>query len=118
MADYGAPGSYLTLEEGTPVFSSDGARFGVVAHVLAVPDEDIFDGIVVETDAGHRFADAPQVDEIYEHGVALTLTMDEAARLPEPSENPAAMSVDPDDTVGRSINEKLRRAWDVLSGNY
>ena len=34
--DLGAPASYLTLNEGTPVFSSDREQIGVVEHVLAL----------------------------------------------------------------------------------
>ena len=49
MADRGAPMSYLTLEEGTPVLASDGTEVGRVEHVLADADADIFDGLVVHT---------------------------------------------------------------------
>jgi hypothetical protein len=45
--DLGAPGSYMTLTPGVAVLSSDGPRPGTVAHVLAEPKQDIFDGIVV-----------------------------------------------------------------------
>lgn len=48
MPDHGEPASYLTLGEGTPVYSSDAAEIGRVLHVLAVPDDDIFDGIVIK----------------------------------------------------------------------
>jgi hypothetical protein len=123
MADLGAPRSYLTLEPGTPVYGSDGARIGVVEHVLAVPDEDIFDGIVVKIHDGlledeRRFADAPLVDEIYERGVALSIPAAGAERLPAPSANPAALDAGPDDTVPDRLSDKLRRAWDLVSGNY
>ena len=47
--DLGAPISYLALEEGTAVFAADGDEVGHVAHVLAVEEEDIFDGIVIST---------------------------------------------------------------------
>lgn len=118
MPDYGQPASYLTLAEGTPVCTSDGTQIGTVTHVLAVEEEDIFDGLVIATHAGHRFVDAPHVQEIYERCVVLALSPDEASRLPEPSENPAAMSVDVDDTTPDGLSGKLRRAWDLISGNY
>jgi uncharacterized protein YrrD len=115
--DLGAPGSYMTLAEGVPVYSSDGRRLGIVEHVLAEPDKDIFDGIVIDA-GGHRFVDAPEVESIHEKGVVLTLDATSAERLPEPGANPATMSVDPDDAVEGELERKLRRAWDVISGRY
>ena len=116
--DLGDPGSYLTLSDGTPVLSSDGRRIGDVRHVLADAEEDVFEGLVVETGRGPRFADASLVDAIHERGVVLTADAEAAARLPEPSENPPAMTATPDDTVPDDIGDKLRRAWAWLSGNY
>jgi hypothetical protein len=120
--DLGAPGSYLTLSAGVPVYSSDGQRLGEVEHVLAEPDKDIFDGVVFDASplpGGHRFVDAPQVDEIYERGVVLALDADSAEeRLHRPGPNPAAMSASPDDATESDLERKLRRAWDLISGNY
>jgi hypothetical protein len=117
--DSGAPMSYLTLESGTPVFASDGAEVGRVAHVLAVPEADIFDGLVVTMRrGGHRFVDAPQVADIAEGGVTLTVGGAAVEGLPQPSENPAEMSADPEDTAESDLTRKLRRAWDLISGNY
>jgi hypothetical protein len=117
MDDLGAPGSFLTLAKGTPVLTSDGERIGEVAHVLAAEEEDIFDGIVVAAVAGgHRFVDAPQVEEIYERGVVLNIDAGEAAGLPEPSANPAAMEVGPADLGKTEMKDRLRRAWQVLKG--
>ena len=102
--DLGAPVSYLTLEEGTTVFTADGEEVGQVAHVLADEENDIFDGIVISHGLGrHTFADAEQVGEIHERGVVLILTAAEAEALPEPSENPAVMQDDaaePDGLAG------------------
>jgi hypothetical protein len=117
--DLGAPVSYLTLEQGAAVLSADGEELGDVAHVLADEENDIFDGIVISQGLGrHTFADAEQVAEIYERGVVLTLTAPEAEALPEPSENPAVMEDDPSEPEGSPVADKLRRAWDLLSGNY
>jgi uncharacterized protein YrrD len=119
--DLGAPGSYMTLTPGVPVYSSDGRELGQVEHVLAEPDKDIFDGIVIDTSVlpgGNRFVDAPEVDGIHERGVVLAMDAAAAEALPEPSENPAAMSADPDDTAESDLQRKLRRAWDLISGNY
>ena len=116
MIDFGGPASYLTLEPGTPVLSSDGVEVGKVAHVLADAEEDIFDGLVIDTDAGPRFADAPLVDELHERGVVLTVPSDEIPRLPDPTANPASLDAGPDDVVPDDLSDKLRRAWDLLSG--
>jgi PRC-barrel domain len=116
--DVGNPASYLVLEEGTPVLSSDGREVGTVEHVLADPDADVFDGVIVDMRGGHRFADADQVDAIYERGVVLRLDAAEAERLPRPSANPATLDTTPDDVVPDALRDKLRRAWDYLSGRY
>jgi hypothetical protein len=119
--DLGNPASYLVVADGTPVLSSDGREVGKVEHVLADADSDVFDGVIVDMRAGpggHRFADATQVDAIYERGLVLAMTAGAAEQLPEPSENPATLEASPDDTTPDDLNDKLRRAWDYLSGNY
>jgi uncharacterized protein YrrD len=117
--DLGDPISYLTLEEGTPVFGADGEEVGHVSHVLADEEEDVFDGIVIAHGPGHHaFADADQVAAIHEHGVTLTVAAAEAESLPRPAANPAVMEDDPADTGKSSLEDKLRRAWDLVSGDY
>ena len=81
--DLGNPVSYLVLADGTPVLSSDGEEIGTVEHVLAVADADVFDGVIVDMRAGpggHRFADADQVEAIYERGVVLSVDAAAAER--------------------------------------
>jgi len=123
MDDLGAPSSYLTLAEGTAVYSSDGQDLGKVEHVLADTDADIFDGLVIDRSVlpgGHRFVDATQVDEIYEGGAVLTVDAAGAERLPEPGKSPGSIEVTGDDFVEREwddeLEAKLKRAWDFLSG--
>jgi hypothetical protein len=119
VPDLGDPTSYLELDDGLPVFSSDGEELGSVEHVLADADADVFDGLVIDARrGGHRFADATQVERLYTGGVVLTLTAAEAERLPEPSENPGVMEADPDDVTPDDLGDKLKRAWDRISGNY
>ena len=121
MRDLGDPTSYLELPDGVPVLTSDGEEIGSVEHVLADPDADVFDGIVIDGRAGpggHRFVDATQVDRLYAGGVVLTLDAVAAEALPEPSENPAVLEADPDDTAPDDLGDKLKRAWAWLSGNY
>ena len=119
--ELGDPISYMTLEAGTPVFSRDGERVGAVEHVLADANVDVFDGIVIDVRSGPggwRFADAPEVESIHQHGVVLTLDADAVERLPEPSENAAMMEATPDDATPDDLGDKLRRAWDYISGRY
>jgi hypothetical protein len=119
--DLGPPVSYLVLEKGTPVYSSDGQKVGTVEHVLGDADADVFDGVIVDTSAGpggHRFVDAPHVDRIHEDGVVLSMDGSEAEDLPEPAPGPGELDVNPADAEESPLQEKLRRAWDYLSGNY
>lgn len=86
MDDLGAPLSYLVLEKGVPVYSSDGQRLGRVVRVLSAPEANMFDGIIFDTKAGpggHRFVDAPEVGQIYERGVVLTIDAVGAESLPK-----------------------------------
>ncbi len=119
VTDYGEPTSYLALDRGVDVFSSDGERLGTVEHVLADEGEDIFDGLVIDArlgPGGMRFVDAPQVGSLHERGVVLTLTAAEAEGLHEPSENPAVLeNHGVEDSEGR-LQHKLKRAWEVISG--
>jgi uncharacterized protein YrrD len=118
--DLGQPISYEALRRGTPVYSSDGDQIGKVSHVLAVPEEDVFDGVVIgEHPFGeeHRFADADDVDAIYDNGLVLKLSRAECERLPKPSANPAVMRDDPAESKADLRHEKLMRAWDLISGN-
>jgi hypothetical protein len=50
--------------------------------------------------------------------VVLKLNRNAAEKLPEPSQNPAAMEAEPDDVTPDGLDGKLKRAWDYLSGNY
>lgn len=122
MPDLGQPSSYLSLSKGAECFSCDGQKVGAVEHVLAVPEDDIFDGIVLDTSVlpgGHRFVDADQVEEIFERGVLLKIDSAAAEALPEPSANPAAMEVSADDVAASDegkLKQKLHRAWEMISG--
>jgi hypothetical protein len=85
VADLGQPGSYLTLEPKTPVFSSDGEEVGRVERIAEAPDADIFDGFVLRSAAAaDRYVKAEQIEEIFERGVVLTIDAEHARALPEP----------------------------------
>jgi len=47
----GRPVAYLVVTDGTPVYDKHGERVGVVEHVLADEDLDIFHGLVVHPSA-------------------------------------------------------------------
>lgn len=79
--DLGQPTSYLMLEPGARVYSSDGEQVGRVREVRADPEADIFDSLVVERGhlgRGERLVPAAEVEEIFERGVLLAI---EAARF-------------------------------------
>src|SRR3954454_14700540 len=119
MQDLGEPTSYLVVDKGVPVYSSDGENLGRVVRVLSAPNIDVFDGIVFDTTAGpggHRFVDAPEVGEIFENGVVLKIDAAVAATLSPPGANPGALSVNPADLAGPRSRGVLGRAWDRLSG--
>jgi hypothetical protein len=119
VEDLGAPASYLTLEEGAAVYSSDGQHLGKVEHVLADADLDLFDGVVLDKSVlpgGHRFVDADQVDEIYERGMVLSVDAASAQSLPEPAPSAGGIEVGPDDMVPDEKRDKLHRAWNRISG--
>jgi hypothetical protein len=108
--------SYRVLERGTPVETSDGQPVGQVKLVMEVRSKDIFDGIIVTTPTGDRFVDAPEVGEIYEQLVILTIDGATAALLPKPGENPGAISVSAQDLAGSSLRGSARRMWRRISG--
>lgn len=119
--DLGEPASYEVLSAGTPVYSSDEQQIGKVSHVLADEREDVFDGIIISEHIfgeEHRFVDADDVQAIFERGVLLKLDRAACEQLPKPSANPAVMRDDPAESSSEFRNQKLRRAWDRISGNY
>ena len=89
QSDPGRPIAYQALAVGTAVHDREGERVGAVQKVLAVEEEDVFDGLVIETDSGTRFIDAPEVAHIAEHRVDLTLSALEVAQRPHHEESGA-----------------------------
>jgi hypothetical protein len=113
------PASYLTLESGTGVVSSDGEEIGTVDHVLRDEGADIFDGLIVDIrlgPGGLHFVDAPQVAEIHANRVVLALSAAEAERLPKPTPNPAVMEHHGVEDTESTLEHKLHRAWEIISG--
>jgi hypothetical protein len=105
--------SYRAVGLGLPVVTHSGEQFGVVEHVLEVPEFDLFDGIVVYTGTGIdtiraktedraraemlrigqargwlRFVDADQVEAITPGYVKCTFDRSAVADLPVPDAPP------------------------------
>lgn len=119
--DHGAPHSFLQIDPGVDVVSADGERVGKLEHVLADEQTAIFDGIVIDVvrgPGGHRFVDAPEVLEFRERAVLLALPAAAVDELPTPSANPAVVQHGGAEDSEGELVQKLRRAWDLISGRY
>ena len=112
------PVSYQGVTPGVPVLTRDREQFGILEHVLEVPELDVFDGIVVwvghggvaewriqrELSAGHRtmarflenitragdlrFVDADQIAAITATYIRCDLDRSGVDRLPPPGGPP------------------------------
>jgi hypothetical protein len=97
----------MALEVGTPVLSSSGTEFGTVEHVLQIPAEDLFDGIVVKTHRHDvRFVSRDQIDAITTTAVRCTIRDEDIASLPEPR---GTLTLHPD--VARDEGPSLTAWW-------
>ena len=113
MEDAGDAIGYKVLRRGTPVLATDGVQVGTVRRVLDNAREHIFDGIVIDTAEGRRFVDAPEVARIHERAVLLTITSEEAGRLPEQGSAVAdRMRNAPTMRRARRLGRSLRDRWD------
>jgi uncharacterized protein YrrD len=115
MQDLGPPVAYLALTDGTPVYDRTGRLVGVVEHVLADFDLDIFHGLIIHTKplpGRHLYADADQIAQLHERGVVLAVAEDD---LHEPS---ASSTGPPAKGRGETpLETGMRRAWDWISGH-
>jgi len=110
MTDDATPIAYGALSKGVPLLTTSGATLGTVEHVLQVPAEDLFDGIVAATKHGLRFVDRDQIDQITTAYVRTTLTDDQAAALPAP-DGEVIYTVDALQDAGRSLPDELGRLF-------
>src|SRR6266851_8144427 len=111
MPDCGSPIAYLVLASGTAVYASDRSLIGKVEHVLFVPEEDVFDGIVIETRDGPRFVDASDIDRIYERCVITTLTAEQARALTPHQPGPPVYHDDPALGAGSSLRDRYLKLF-------
>ena len=98
--------SHRAAVPGTPVLTRTGTEIGTLEHVLEVPREDLFDGLVVATEWGLRFIDAGEVELITVRHVRSRLDDEQAARLPPP-QGTVVYSVGSMDEIGEALGERL-----------
>ena len=109
--DLGPPIAYTVLEEGTPVLDRDGRKIGVVEHVLADWQADIFEGLVIHSrplPGRDLYADVEQIAELHEQGVVLSV---ERGAL----HGPPGESRRGDDHAEGTLEARVRRAWAWIS---
>ena len=122
MSDYdelGAPISWRVLEPKTPVYAEGGVAVGVVRRVMALREDDIFDGLVIHTHDGDRFVPAENVSAIRERAVALSLDPGGVSALEPPQPGPAAMEVDDATLTSKhltTLGSLAGDAWNRLNG--
>jgi hypothetical protein len=102
--------SYQAVPPGVPVLTNTGQEIGTLEHVLQIPAEDLFDGLVVATKDGLRFVDADQVQVITPTYVRSTLDDAAAANLPAPDGEPV-YHVDALQDTGQSLGDRLGRLF-------
>jgi hypothetical protein len=114
LDDDGHAISFKVLRRGTPVRSADGVELGKVRRVNEAKRENIFDGIVIDTDEGVRFVDAPEVARIAERAVTVTFPAAEADEHIHrvPSRLGGMLRRSKTAKRARRLGERARDAWD------
>ncbi len=67
------PVSWLQIEQGWSVVTSDGADVGTVAQIEGDKNDDIFDGLAVQSGAQIRYVPGEQVGQIFPGRVTLKI---------------------------------------------
>jgi hypothetical protein len=73
---------YQVLPRGVPVEAADGTKVGSFDRAIHHYREHMLDGIVMRTDDGRFFVDAPEIARITNRRVILTIGTEEVAALP------------------------------------
>jgi hypothetical protein len=73
---------YQVLPRGTPVEAADGTRVGTLDRAIHHYREHMLDGVVIRTEHGRFFVDAPEIARITNRRVMLTIDPAEVAALP------------------------------------
>jgi hypothetical protein len=120
LDDLGAPSSHLVLEPGTAVYTTEGEKIGEVQHVLADDEENVFDGIVIDASA------LPGWSAIRGRCAGCAHLRARCRPRPDRRRGRAASGAEREsrilevtgveDVDRTELGEKLRRAWEVVSG--
>lgn len=110
--DYGHAIGFEVLRRGTPVITSDGVEIGTTRRVSNAVRERIFDGLTIDTPAGQRFLDAPEVERIYERAVITTFPAAEAEQHLQQQEN-RVTAIAKNTTTARQLKRLGQRAKDT-----
>ena len=73
---------YQVLPRGTPVETPGGERVGTFDRAIHHHREHMLDGIVIRTDKGRLFVDAPEIARMTNRRVTLTIDAAGVAELP------------------------------------
>jgi hypothetical protein len=73
---------YQVLPRGVPVEAADGTRVGTFHKAIHHHREHMLDGVVMETDDGRVFVDAPEIARITNKRVILTVDTAAIADFP------------------------------------
>jgi hypothetical protein len=73
---------YQVLPRGTPVESADGTRVGTFDRAIHHHREHMLDGVVIRTEKGRFFVDAPEIARITNRRVILTIDTAQVEALP------------------------------------
>jgi hypothetical protein len=73
---------YQVLPRGTRVEASDGTEVGTFDRAIHHAREHMLDGVVIRTEKGRFFVDAPEIARITNRRVILTIDPAEVAQLP------------------------------------
>ncbi len=108
MSENESPVSWLLIESGWDVVSSDGQRVGKVAERIGDSNVDIFDGLSVSPGltSKNRYVPAEQVERITPGTVRLTVTADQFRDEASYEEPPPSEEVLPESA---SFASRVRR---------
>jgi hypothetical protein len=73
---------YQVLPPGVPVEAADGTKIGTFDRAIHHAREHMLDGIVMRTENGRFFVDAPEIARITNRRVILTIDTTAVADLP------------------------------------
>jgi hypothetical protein len=73
---------YQVLPPGVPVEAADGTKIGTFDRAIHHAREHMLDGIVMRTEKGRFFVDAPEIARITNRRVILTIDTTAVADLP------------------------------------